>query len=289
MQNPTLSAVGARPRSSTESILARDATGATRRLACTEVWGSNSYVETPVELPGLSGWIYSNPLGSGGGGDLHYMSVCVEGDLSRVVLADVSGHGEQANPAAAVLRDLMRKHIDHWGQAEFMGDLNQTLSRQWGGRPYASVVMLGYRNSTGELAFTNAGHPAPFWRKTLQDQWVLLEEGASQPTTQVVGTPVGMVRDAAYTEAVVQLAVGDLLLLYTDGLTEAVNDRGEEFGTAELGAALNGARVGSPRALGMAVLAALADFCKGAEPMDDQTLILLKRSKSEQDARRDVV
>jgi len=57
-------------------------------LACYEVWGGNRRTEGPVELPGLSAWVYARPSGeSESGGDVHYLSVCGEGRLTRVGLA----------------------------------------------------------------------------------------------------------------------------------------------------------------------------------------------------------
>jgi hypothetical protein len=64
------------------------------QLACTEVWGGNNIADELVNLPGLVGLIHSKPAGPATtGGDVYYLSVCDE-SVSRVVLADVAGHGE---------------------------------------------------------------------------------------------------------------------------------------------------------------------------------------------------
>ena len=65
-------------------------------LVCTEVWGGNRKVIRTVKPPSLVAWVASVPLNEGeGGGDLHYMSVCDYDLISRVALADVSGHGSE--------------------------------------------------------------------------------------------------------------------------------------------------------------------------------------------------
>ena len=66
-----------------------------RHLACAETWTSNKRTESLVELPGLTAWVDSLPVGPGhAGGDVHYVSVCPSCIVSRIALADVSGHGQ---------------------------------------------------------------------------------------------------------------------------------------------------------------------------------------------------
>ena len=81
-----------------------------RRLACAETWTGNNRTASLVELPGVTAWVHSVPVGpEQAGGDVHYVSVCPSCIVSRIALADVSGHG----PAAAVfgekLRELMQR------------------------------------------------------------------------------------------------------------------------------------------------------------------------------------
>ena len=65
-------------------------------LMCNEVWGGNRKVVRTVQLASVTAWMASVPLDEGeGGGDLYYMSVCNHGLISRVALADVSGHGSE--------------------------------------------------------------------------------------------------------------------------------------------------------------------------------------------------
>jgi len=69
------------------------------------VCGGNGAESYAAELPGLTAWISSNPMRpSARGGDLHYLSVCSQGSIARVVLADVAGHGDVVSAAAMRLR-----------------------------------------------------------------------------------------------------------------------------------------------------------------------------------------
>ena len=280
MQYQGLSNLERHCRFPSEGLPAKNEDERSYRLACMEVWGSNCSGATAIELPGLTGWVHSNPLGSSGrGGDLHYLSVCAQGSLSRVVLADVSGHGEQAVSPAADLESLMHRYINRWDQSDFMRDLNRAFWRKASGQHYASVVMLGYHRRTGELVFTNAGHPPPLWYRRLENTWLALEERTPRAATKVLSVPVGMILGAEYTQTIVRLAVGDLLVLYTDGLTEAVNGLGEDLGLPALFEAARRAPIDSPVALGKAVVGAVDSFRMGAEPIDDQTLVVLRRSE----------
>src|SRR5918996_1709513 len=97
-------------------------------LACSEVWASNRNVAHSVNLPGLQGWVYSAPLELGhDGGDIHYLSACDQGVLSRVVLADVSGHGRAVAAVAEQLLRLVRRHMNRLEQPALISELSDSL------------------------------------------------------------------------------------------------------------------------------------------------------------------
>lgn len=107
-----------------------------RRLACAETWTGNNRTASLVELPGVTAWVHSVPVGpEQAGGDVHYVSVCPSCIVSRVALADVSGHG----PAVAVfgekLRDLMQRYLRDLEQVALMRDLNQAVREELGDGP----------------------------------------------------------------------------------------------------------------------------------------------------------
>ena len=81
------------------------------RLACLELRGGNRAAVYPAELPGLTAWISCRPLHPATrGGDLYYLSVCSQGSISRITIADVAGHGEDVSMLAERLRDALREH-----------------------------------------------------------------------------------------------------------------------------------------------------------------------------------
>lgn len=113
-------------------------------LLCNEVRGGNRKFIGTRKLPGIMAWLASIPVDEGdGGGDLHFMSVCRHDLLSRVALADVSGHGKEVETAATTLHKLMRKNIDVWDQSGSMQGLNDMFN-QYGGGQYATAIVLGF-------------------------------------------------------------------------------------------------------------------------------------------------
>jgi hypothetical protein len=123
-------------------------------MTCNEVWGANSNVAHSVELPGLHGWVYSAPIELGeSGGDVHYLSVCGQGVIARVALADVSGHGRAVSAVAAQLLALMRRHINHVAQHQVLSELSDSLQNSdWMDRgTFATALLIGFDSSSGAL------------------------------------------------------------------------------------------------------------------------------------------
>jgi sigma-B regulation protein RsbU (phosphoserine phosphatase) len=245
-------------------------------LICTEVWGGNRKVIRTVTMPSLIAWVASVPLNEGeGGGDLHYMSVCDYDLISRVALADVSGHGSEVDGVTQTLRNLMRKNINVWDQSDFMRGVNETFG-QSGDHKYATAIVLSFHRVMGRLAFSNAGHLPPLWYHAAQGAWGWLEEGAE--AKKVSGSPVGLIPGTEYSQTVVALKPSDLLVLYTDGITEAGNETGQELGREQLLEWARRAPVDSPRALGENLLQRLELF-RGKIRNDDETLLVLQREE----------
>jgi serine phosphatase RsbU (regulator of sigma subunit) len=249
-------------------------------LTCSEVWGANSNVAHSVELPGLHGWVYSAPLELGqAGGDIHYLSVCDYGILSRIALADVSGHGRAVSALAERLLGLMRRHITTLEQPEFLRELSDSVQNinDAGRLMFATALLIGFDSSTGELVFTNAGHPLPLWYRAGEKRWGWLQEAISDAPRGRVGLPLGLALATSYADTVAKLGPGDLLICYTDGLSEARNGAGGELGANGLLEMARTLPVESPMAAGAMLLGLVDAFRRGNRALDDETLIVLQR------------
>ena len=247
-------------------------------LTCMDVWGGSRKIAREFTLPGLIGWVCSRPVDQlASGGDVHYLSVCDRGLISRVALADVSGHGQAATSGAELLLDLMRRHINTWDQSDFMRDLDASLFKNQEGSHYATAVLLGYYQECGQLAFTNAGHPPPLWFSAAAHRWTFLEHGNATTETPLSGLPIGLIEGTSYQQSLIDFAPGDQVILYTDAVLETVNQEGRPFGLARLFELVKTLPTSSPAAAGRALVSALEQFRNGVPPRDDETLIVLQR------------
>jgi sigma-B regulation protein RsbU (phosphoserine phosphatase) len=194
-----------------------------------------------------------------------------------VALGDVAGHGEAVSSLAERLQVLMQEHINTWDQSQLMRDINDSFQRGLSGVEYATLVVLGYYRETGQLLFTNAGHPPPLWYHASQKRWGWLEEDAALETQSVEGLPVGMIPGTAYRQTAVRLCPGDLLAVYSDALPESNDADGQELGAA--GPADLAASVPTDSAVtaGEALLEAVRGFRGGLPAEDDETLMVLRR------------
>src|SRR6516165_12833860 len=151
-------------------------------LRCMEIWGGIERVERTVSTPGLDLWVFSQPFqGDEQGGDVYYVTLCGGGLITRIVVADVSGHGSSVAEFSSMLRSLLRKHINHKSQSQLVEKLNQEFAEMARLRRFATAVMATYLTSTDELSISNAGHPRPLHFRAADATWsVLVPESEGQ-------------------------------------------------------------------------------------------------------------
>ena len=250
------------------------------QLACTEVWGGNDITDELLKLPGLVGLVYSKPVEPAtSGGDVYYVSVCDKYVLSRVVLADVAGHGEAVARISTKLRMLVKKYINTFDQAALMREINEAFYRRNEElAQYATAVVLSHDCRTGELIFASAGHPPTLWYHAGQKEWDWLHERTPDSMKKFEGLPLGLVYGTEYKQTRVRLAEGDLLILYTDGITECADKTGKELGYEGLRELLRGLPVEPSIRIASKLLTAVEEF-RGSTPCrDDQSIIVLQQT-----------
>jgi phosphoserine phosphatase RsbU/P len=247
--------------------------------ACSEVWAGNSRTANLFELPGLTACVYSVPAGPGSaGGDVHYVSVCPSCMVSRIALADVSGHGEAVKVFGEKLRQLMHLHLRALEQIPLMRDLNRAVREEFGGAYYASMVAVGWHSRRDLLAMTNAGHPPPLWYRASRGEWTWLETGRASSRDRPAGVPLGLLADVTYDRLVVKTEPGDLFVLYSDGVSEATTPAGVELGRNGLMDMVRALPVKSAGEIGAQLVSVLRDFRGGRETLDDETIIVLAKN-----------
>src|ERR1700719_4125547 len=146
-----------------------------QHMTCMEVWGGSQLTTRGVEMGGLDAWVYSKPFGEAThGGDVYYASSCATGRITRLLLADVSGHGHAAAATAADLRTLMRRFVNRLDQTEFVNLLNQQFTELSQGGTFATAIVSTFFAPSRRLTVCNAGHPRPLMYRSAQRRWDVL-------------------------------------------------------------------------------------------------------------------
>ncbi len=201
------------------------------------------------------------------GGDFYDFIEMGQGRIA-VVMADVSGKGVAAAFFMAVARtsinSLVRIHAD---PGECLHHANQELCGQNPLDLFVTVFLGILDTRTGELVYANAGHNPPYTVST---------NTPPQPLPLTQGMALGVVPDLDYLTHTVQLRQGDLLLAYTDGVTEAFNAQQQAFGESRLEDLLRKHVDLSPHALVQEVFEQLSDFAQAAPQSDDITVAALR-------------
>ena len=155
-----------------------------------------------------------------------------------------------------------------------MRDLNQVARRALGAFHYATMLALGWHSRKGLLVVTNAGHPPPMWYRAASRRWTWLD--VDRISDKPAGVPLGLLEDIQYFRRVIKLQQDDLVVLYSDGVSEAVNSAGTELGRDGLMSLANGTAVQSAQTFGVELAQSLASFRGDGVASDDQTVIVLR-------------
>jgi serine phosphatase RsbU (regulator of sigma subunit) len=188
------------------------------------------------------------------------------GDEVAVAIGDVADKGMAAALFMALTRSVLRASaVPGRGAGEVVGRANALLCEDAADGMFVTLV-LALLGDDGAVRYANAGHNPP----------LLLRPGCVE-RLDPTGILVGWDEAAEYGEATVRLAPGDAVLLYTDGVSEARSETGEEYGEERLEAVARRHRAAGADALVQAVLADLRAFVGAAEPFDDATLVAVSR------------
>ena len=258
-----------------------DAEPQVQTLQCMEVWSGHESFHNSVSVPGIDVWVDTDPFqGDTRGGDVHYVSVCGAGRLSRFAVADVSGHGAVVDEMAERLRVLMRKHINTLDQTKFARALNREFARLQEAGRFATALLTSYYTPTDHLVVCNAGHPRTLWFHHDTGAWTLLDQ-TSDSDGDAVNLPLGIIEPTDYVQFAVKLGRGDLILIYTDALVEASDPEGRMLGEQGLLDLVSGIDTNNPEAVSRRVAEAIAAHRSGAPADDDQTIIVLHHNAAD--------
>jgi phosphoserine phosphatase RsbU/P len=223
----------------------------------------------PQEYPSFRGVDYagvSRPA-LGVGGDYFDFIRLSETELG-LAIGDVCGKGMPAALLMATLRASLRSETRHHdGEVlEVVANLNRLVHESCASNRFASFFYGKYDASSRTLRYVNAGHNPPFIVRTTGGTPRVLRLDCGGPV-------IGLMRDSVYTEGRLVLEPGDLLVAYTDGITEAMNAADAEWGEEELLRAIADHRTLPARELVARIMECADAFAAGAPQHDDMTAV----------------
>lgn len=223
----------------------------------------------PREIPKIEGYqlaCYNRPSMEVGG---DYFDVLTIGPRYSIAIADVSGKGMGAAMLMSNLQAVLRsKAPSVEGSDQLLKQINVDLLDRVGEGRFISLCYLVLEPGANSIVYTNAGHNPPYAVRT---------SGAVE-TLEASGIPLGILPDTEYSAREIKMAPGDVVALYSDGITECMNRKAEQFGEERFVDILKTNKTKAASEIIDAVLLEVDTFREEEPFSDDMTLVVLKRS-----------
>lgn len=222
--------------------------------------------ETP-KIPGLE--IYGGNIPSRGvSGDYYQLVAKPETGELAVIIADVSGKGIAASLLTGYVDALCLAYLgEGHPPEEIFNRVSPQMNKKTPAEAFATAFLGLLDPTTGRLVFASGGHdPVALVRASGEIEWLM-------PT----GMPLGIMPAATYTASEATLEPGDTMVLYTDGITEAIDPEEEEFGRERLGDCCIEHRALPVDDLAETIHKTVENFVQGVPYHDDRTLVILRR------------
>jgi phosphoserine phosphatase RsbU/P len=183
------------------------------------------------------------------------------------VMADISGHGFASGMLMSSLQTAFHTLVpESLGPADILERLNRLYVHNINFTTFITIFFARYDPGTRKLTYASAGHNPALLFRSADNQIHRLQR---------TGAAIGLIDGSSVETESVELFPGDRLLLYTDGVTEATNTRGQQFGEQRLGEILRQNRDLPAEGLIQTIRAVLTDFSDGVLPEDDVTLVVV--------------
>jgi serine phosphatase RsbU (regulator of sigma subunit) len=216
------------------------------------------------DLPGLELAAFSQPARIVGGDYFDFFQF--QDHSPGFVIADVMGKGVAASLLMASLHASLRILVtEEKDPCEVVRRLNHLFVHNINLTKFVTLFLARYEPDSRTLNYCNAGHNPPLLLRNRKSSWL----NSTSPA-------IGLVENFQFASAQINLVPGDLLLLYTDGVTEARNSGEEEFGTDRLAEILSANSGSSARELVTSVRRKIQEFTDGGAVDDDTTIVAVK-------------
>ena len=230
----------------------------------------------PSEAPALSGFDIAGsctPATEVGGDYFDYIWLDDSGSLLGLAIADVSGKGMKAAMTAVMLSGMLHAETTREKNAgDILSRINAPMYKKTDARMFISMLFGVLDTRTGIFTYTNAGQMPPLLCKNGEVRELPVHD---------IRFPIGMKASVNYKSHAIALEPGDGLLLYTDGLNEAMNTERELFGLERLKQSLSGAvRTGTSAESLVQLQSGIHEFTGGQFRHDDITMVMIRSTKS---------
>jgi serine phosphatase RsbU (regulator of sigma subunit)/pSer/pThr/pTyr-binding forkhead associated (FHA) protein len=227
--------------------------------------------EIPPAIPGYDVVGVSFPCYEVGG---DYYDFIEKPDGRYVIaLGDVSGKGTGAALLMSSVHAAVRAHTrTRLSASEIVSEINQYIYDNTPANRYVTLFYSELDPRSHQLTYINGGHNSP----------LLVRASGEVTPLDIGGFPVGITPFGDYREGWVEIEPGDVLVIYSDGVTESLNEQGEEFGEARLIEIVQKNRGRTAAGLRDRIDEALTRFVGKADSVDDLTLVILKRKTGEE-------
>ena len=239
------------------------------QLSCGEIWGGIRNCDVDFTGAGLTALLYSIASDGSKGGDIYFLSFCDGNPLTRIILADVLGHGEDVSQISQIIYNAIQLHMNDSDGDRLLAELNHTAFKM-GFDAMTTLVMATFCKHDRNLYFANAGHPLALIRPKNESSWHELK-----PVKGVNDPPLGVLPQAIYTQNARRVNSGDCLLLYSDGIIEAYHHQNGFFTKSRLKDLLNQHPNTPPAELKHVVIDEIRRFTGGSLEHDDVTVMVV--------------
>ncbi len=201
------------------------------------------------------------------GGDFYDIIVPVSQDKIGILIADVSGKGVPAALFMALSRTITRANATwHKTAVNVITETNSMVSADARSGMFVTLFFGVFDLQERTITYVNAGHNAP----------LIFRSDGSREELPMTGPALGIMDDALYTEMKTSLSSGDIMIMYTDGVTEAVDGKNEEFGVDRLDRVVRKFRDESAEKIRDEIIVAINEHTRGLDQFDDITIIVMK-------------
>ena len=221
--------------------------------------------DAPPKIPGFEIASFYLPATDLGGD--YYDFLPLDRQNTAIILGDVSGKGASAALVMAASRSALRSAArSNRAPAEVFENTNRRIYRDIRSTMYITLFYGVLNAKTRKFTWSNAGHNPP----------ILVKGNGQIVPLEVGGTVVGLFENPTFEQRETRLKIGDVICMYTDGVTEAHNSAREEFGDARLIEILKSNRTESAQTIIDKIVQAVSDFSEGSHQHDDITIVTFK-------------